>query len=169
MDLQDYLKALNHLLQINVENISEDDKTRLLQKHIELYHSRKDVLSHNLTIVPFIPGRRSFDEAYYPGLGSSEEVALFTDKTSSEINFLYRIFQNQKPVNSFPDHAVLTATITTLDHQGKASFLVPTWIDREIEPQRKGDEALTGTISETYSRRINENLSESWTLSVPAN
>ncbi|MEZ4896752.1 MAG: cyclic nucleotide-binding domain-containing protein [Saprospiraceae bacterium] len=169
MDLQDYLKALNHLLQINVENISEDDKTRLLQKHIELYHSRKDVLSHNLTIVPFIPGRRSFDEAYYPGLGSSEEVALFTDKTSSEINFLYRIFQNQKPVNSFPDHAVLTATITTLDHQGKASFLVPTWIDREIEPHRKGDEALTGTISETYSRRINENLSEAWTLSVPVN
>ncbi|MCB0601176.1 MAG: cyclic nucleotide-binding domain-containing protein [Saprospiraceae bacterium] len=167
MDLQDYLKALNHLLQINIENITEDEKTRLLQKHIELYHSRKEVLGFNLTIIPFIPGRRSFDEAFYPGLGSSEETALYTHKAESSINFLYRIFQNQKSVNNFPDNAILKATITVLNHQGKMDFIVPAWNGRLLKPIRKGEAMNSEPAVDPHRDAVTENVSEAWTLTIP--
>lgn len=167
MDLQDYLKALNHLLQINIENINEDEKARLLQKHIELYHSRKDILGYSITIVPFIPGRRSFDEAFYPGLGSSEETALYTNKRESTINFLYRIFQNQNSINSFPDKAILNATITVLDHHGKMDFTIPAWKSRTIVPIRKGEAEISAIGADPINHTVMNKISEAWTLSIP--
>ena len=50
-----------------------------------------------IRVVPFVPGRRPADEAAYPGLGSSEEVAVILDGQEDPACVLYTLTGADRP------------------------------------------------------------------------
>jgi len=165
MNLQEYLKALNQLIKIDVENVDHSEKADLIRKHIDMFQSDKDLLGYNVQIVPFVPGRRSFDEALYPGLGSSEDIALYSPDFEESVDILYRVFKEMKTVHHFPENAKLYATISLLDHKYKWLANLPGWHNRSITPSRQGDEVKKGMLNEAYLTE--DMISEAYTIKLP--
>jgi CRP-like cAMP-binding protein len=82
-----------------------------------------------IRVVPFVPGRRPADEAAYPGLGSSEEVAVILEgDVEDPACVLYTLAGAEQPGVSVE---------VSLSVEGAA---VPGWERREIPIERIGDE-----------------------------
>ncbi len=95
MNRPDFFSNLRELLSSSVDGMTEEDKLRIFAHFLS--SRQKDQTSElpRLRSIPFVRGRRPFDEIRYAGYGSSEHVGLLTHPDPSIQNTLYLLYQVQ--------------------------------------------------------------------------
>ncbi len=129
-------QQLADLLRADIAGVSFEGKLELVQRHAKALRANRELEGFRARFQPFVPGRRPQDEASYPGLGSSEQVALLHRgrAQADSIVFLVRCDDGAQPVADFPAGASLLGTIELLDHAGRVVGTVPGWERRDLGP-----------------------------------
>ena len=141
---------LGDLLRAQVVGLSTEEKMALVHRTADAFLADQDVARFTAGFEPFVPGRRPDDEKAYPGLGSSEEVALFhASRTPDDtLTFLVRCYEGGRPAPDFPATARVGATIEAVDHAGATLGVVSGWDHRDLRPRlQKLDDGEAGAGS----------------------
>lgn len=127
---------LADLLRAQVVGLDTEEKVALVRRHADALLAHRGAGSFTAGFEPFVPGRRPDDEVAYPGLGSSEEVALYNLVRTPDdtLTFLVRCWNDGQPVPDFPDDASVTATVEALSHAGTPQGVVDGWERRDLRP-----------------------------------
>src|SRR5215831_10453243 len=90
----DFINRLRDLLSLRVRGVDEERKREIIERLAGHIRSAGDTAPlPECRWVPFTTGRRPIDEASYPGLGSSDHVALILDGEASRGNTAYLLFR----------------------------------------------------------------------------
>jgi CRP-like cAMP-binding protein len=129
-------QRLSDLVLLPVEDLDSASRATLLRRYADTLESLGANERFSASFVPFVPGRRPRDESSYPGLGSSEEVALYNAVRSPEdrLVFLVRCQNGDTPVAGFPEGTDVLGTIELLDLQGQPMGTVAGWDRRDLRP-----------------------------------
>ncbi|MCK6509143.1 cyclic nucleotide-binding domain-containing protein [Myxococcota bacterium] len=160
MNRTDFFSNLRALLSSSVEGITEQEKLRIIEHFLSSL--QKDATSKLplLRIIPFVRGRRPFDEIRYAGYGSSEHVGLLVPLEEAANNTLYLLYQIQDPqerLKAHPNDYTLRLSVGFCDplHPQKVYPLpyqtqVPVHAAR-FAPQEHGEFTLTRISPEAWS------------------
>jgi CRP-like cAMP-binding protein len=134
MDRRTFEQELSNLLQAEVQGLSPGEKVALVHRHLDQLALTPAHERLAIAFEPFVPGRRPIDEAAFPGLGSSEVVALFHRgrKDDDHITFLLRCRRGGRLTAGLPAGARLLGTLETLDAEGRPSAVLPAWDRRDL-------------------------------------
>lgn len=137
MDRRAFEHHLGELLRAPVTGLTLQDKAAVLRRHAEAFLNDGSLERFTAGFEPFVPGRRPDDEAAWPGLGSSEAVALFhAGRTPDDtLTLLVRCHEEGRPVADFPADAHVFATIEALDHTGAPVGTVTGWDRRDVRDE----------------------------------
>lgn len=124
----EFIRQLRVLLSGRVSGLDDERKLEIVRRLSEDY-GRGDgaVQPAECFWVPFVTGRRPIDEAQYPGLGSSDHVALILGDEASPANRCYLLYRLAN-VDGLSD-----ADLAKLDVHVNLSFAGP-WGDLTTEP-----------------------------------
>ena len=97
MNKKDFFLQLNTLLSSPVEGMEEEEKHRIIEHFLASTRTHLSSALPQLHSIPFVRGRRPFDEIRYAGYGSSEHVGLLVHPDSPTPHTLYLLYQIKDP------------------------------------------------------------------------
>jgi CRP-like cAMP-binding protein len=133
---RDFEQQLGDLLRAQVIGLDAEGKVALLRRQGEAYRANHAIGEFTAAIEPFVPGRRPDDEIAHPGLGSSEEVALFNPGRvpPDTLVLLVRGYRRGRATAELPAQVHLLGTIEALDQEGQPLGTVADWRRRNLSP-----------------------------------
>jgi CRP-like cAMP-binding protein len=136
----EFIRQLRVLLSGKVSGLNEEQKLEIVRRLSEEYGSEGDSALQTETFwVPFVTGRRPVDEARYPGLGSSDHVALIRGGETTEDNrcyLLYRIANLDHMTDEQLSSCEVRVKLSFAGPRGDLSSpQLPRWTSRVVEPR----------------------------------
>ncbi len=152
---REFEHKLGDLLRSQVLDLDAEEQAALAHRYVDAFLSDRQAARFTAGFEPFVPGRRPDDEAAYPGLGSSEEVALFhAGRTPGDtLTFLIRCREEGRLTADFPAAALVTGTIEALDSAGRPLGTVAGWDRRDLRPLLRTPSG-TGAASEVPTAHV---------------
>lgn len=89
----EFIRQLRTLLAGRVSGLDDHRKLEIIRRLSEEYGSGSLLTPAECFWVPFVTGRRPLDEAAWPGLGSSDHVALLRGDEASDENRCYLLYR----------------------------------------------------------------------------
>jgi CRP-like cAMP-binding protein len=135
----EFIRQLRTLLAGRVSGLDEQRKLEIVRRLSEEYSVGPDAsLPPECYWVPFVTGRRPVDEASYPGLGSSDHVALLFDDERKERNRCYLLYRVSNLQHVSDEELASYEVAVSLSFAGPWGDLttepLPTWRSRRVTP-----------------------------------
>jgi hypothetical protein len=136
----DFINVLRDLLSRRVRGLDGARKREIIQQLIADPGLDADAATvPECRWVPFMTGRRPTDEASYPGLGSSDHVAMILDGSAAEGNTAYLLFRAENLSRCSESELRRLEFRVSLSFTGprgdEVTTPLPNWSGRIIEPQ----------------------------------
>ncbi|MFA6954801.1 MAG: cyclic nucleotide-binding domain-containing protein [Thermoanaerobaculia bacterium] len=136
----EFIRQLRTLLSGRVSGLDDQRKLDIIRRLSEEYSTGGAATSTECYWVPFVTGRRPIDEATYPGLGSSDHVALIRSGEESAENRCYLLFRLGHLENLTDEELACCEVKVTLSFAGPwgelATEPLPTWSSRRVTPRK---------------------------------
>ncbi len=155
-------QQLEDLLRVSVTELTPVEKVALVDRHTRLFLDSQGTSRFRADFERCIPGRRPVDEISFPGLGSSQEVALFHSGRDEDatLTFLLRCREDDRPCAGFPERAEVFGTIEAIDFRGEVIGTVQGWDRRDLLPllERLSDPVDAGSVprAQALSLKVHE-------------
>lgn len=136
MRKEEFIDSLFSLIDAEVDDFEQESKLKLIDD--VLHHTPLDSHSQRLVkcdIQPFITGRRPIDEAFYPGLGSSDNLSFILSEDSDK-NETFILYNLEALDPKLLPKVKLTLTLHFCGPDGSITTdPIPGWDERPISPQ----------------------------------
>lgn len=134
----EFIHQLRELLGRQVRGLDEQKKFEIIRRLSDQISSRGGESQPEIHLVPFVTGRRPPDEASYPGLGSSDHVALILGGERDADNQAYLLYRVDRLENATEEELARYQIRATLSFAGPwggvHSSPLPGWNGRVVEP-----------------------------------
>lgn len=135
----EFIRQLRTLLSGRVSGVDDQRKLDIIKRLSEEYSTGASGSSLECYWVPFVTGRRPGDEATYPGLGSSDHVALIRGSEATDENRCYLLYRIAH-LEHLTDAEIADSDVkVTLSFAGPWGDLttepLPTWCSRKVKPR----------------------------------
>lgn len=138
MRKSDFIHQLRTLAGTSVQGLDDSRKGEIMQSLASQLVSGSGELP-GIEWVPFVTGRRPVDEASFPGLGSSDKVALILDSIPSGDNKAYLLYRVKGvPTEDAARYAVHLSLSLAGPWGDVSSEPIPEWNGRVISPLEFG-------------------------------
>jgi CRP-like cAMP-binding protein len=127
----DFIRQLRALLGTPVRGMDRRRKADLLERLSGQLRSDDGDAPVEIEWVPFVTGRRPTDEASFPGLGSSDKVALILGRETNRAYLLYHLTRPCSGSHAFEVRLSLSMAGPWGDVEGDA---LPQWNARVVPP-----------------------------------
>jgi len=153
---------LEELLRVSVTGLTPEETAALIDRHTRHFLASQGSARLRADFEPCVPGRRPVDELSFPGLGSSEEVALFHPGRDEDdtLTFLLRFRRDDHFCSGLPEDMELLATMEALDFRGRVLGTVTGWNRRDLrsllEPPSVPDDPASVPRARALSLKVRE-------------
>lgn len=142
MNKAEFLRELRELLRVPVEGISLTQKRQLVE-HLAQHLCEGQEALPTCEFLPFVTGRRPFDEVVYAGYGSSQHAGLILPDDEAEKSRLYLLYRLPFLAELSPEERErfnlvlsLSLAVSSGDPKKKEMLIpLPQWTDRALLPQ----------------------------------